>query len=312
MTPIDVDKVGRLLSHRLRGFDEWDSTQLGLQRALRAGVRNAEFDVRFTRDGQAVAYHNPLFRANDGAWHFVEEWELAALRTQAAFPHLATLEEMCACFAEYRSADAVLHVDIKVGGQEAVIHDTIAQFGLLPHVVIVSWLPGALVRFHALSPETRLCFSYLPLAPGFYGVAKAVCEMVDHVPRVVSRAMREFGPPFLKEASTVSFCFHDQGDPASGETGDDGAHHNLCHVVPGLVRGEMLELLRSTRGMVCVPVRLAPRSLVAGYRAQNVEVAVYAVDDMLWLERVMAAVDPDIVYVDSADVLRRAMATEMA
>ncbi len=74
----------------------------------------------------------------------------------------------------------------------------------------------------------------------------------------------------------------------------------------------MLELLRSTRGMVCVPVRLAPRSLVAGYRAQNVEVAVYAVDDMLWLERVMAAVDPDIVYVDSADVLRRAMATEMA
>ena len=312
MTPPETDKVGRLLSHRLRGFDEWDSTQLGLQRALEAGVRNAEFDVRFTRDGQAVAYHDPLFRANDGAWHFVDEWELAALRTQAAFPHLATLEEMCACFAEFRSADALLHVDIKVGGQETVIHDTIAGFGLLPHVVIVSWLPGALVRFNALAPETRLCFSHLPLAPVLYGVAKAVFEIVDHVPRVVSRAMREFGPSFLKEASTFSFYFHDNGDPVTGDTGDDGAHHNLCHVVPGLMSGAMLDLLRRTRGMVCMPVRLAPRTLVTGYREQDVQVAVYSVDDEASLEHLMATVDPDFVYVDSADVLRRSMAVETA
>jgi len=311
MTLPEADKVGRLLSHRLRGFDEWDSTQLGLQRALEAGVPNAEFDVRFTRDGQAVAYHDPLFRANDGAWHFVDEWELAALRTQTAFPHLATLEQMCACFAQFRGPDALLHVDIKVGGREALIHETIAKFGLLQHAVIVSWLPQSLVRFHALSPQTRLCFSHLPLSPPLYGFAKAVFEVVDHVPRVVSRAMRELGPPFLKEASTVSFHFHDEGDPASGDTGDDGAHHNLCHVVPGLVRGEMLRLLLETRGMVCVPVRLSSRRLVEGYRAQNVEVAVYSADDEPSLERVMAAVDPDIVYVNSAEVLRKAMAAPL-
>jgi hypothetical protein len=305
MTSIDI--IGRLLSHRLRGFDLWESTRLGLERALIAGVRHAEFDVRFTRDGHPVAYHDPLFKADDGSWHYLDEWDLAALRAQDAFSQLATLEEMCTCFATFRSPEALLHVDVKVGGYESVIHDTIAKFGLLSNTVLVSWLPSVLLRFNSLSPQTRLCFSHLPMAPSLYAVAKTLSPILDHAPVALRRVLRDIGPQAFKEASTISLHFHDNGDPASWDGGDEGAHHNVSHAVPGLLKGNTLDLLSRTHGMVCVPVRLATRTLGVTYRSQDIQLAVFSVGDKSSLDRVMTVVDPDIVYVDNADVIRRAM-----
>jgi len=304
MTRTRIDNsVGRLLSHRLRGFDRWDSTCLGLERALIAGVRQTEFDVRFTRDGHPVAYHDPLFKADDGSWHYVDEWDLEALRAQAAFSQLATLEEMCACFANFRSPQARLHVDVKVGGYESLIHDTIAKFGLLSNAVLVSWLPSVLLRFNLLSPQTRLCFSHVPVAPSLYGVAKALSPLVNHAPVALRRILRNIGPQAFKEASTIYVHFHDNSDPASWDGRDEGAHHNVSHVVPGLLKGNMLDLLSRTQGMVCVPVRLATQTLRRFYRSQNIQLAVFSVGDEPSLERVMAVLDPDIVYVDNADVI---------
>jgi hypothetical protein len=308
MTVGEEERFGRLLSHRLRGFDERESTRLGLERALTAGIRNFEFDVRLTGDGQAIAWHDPLFRADDGSWQYIADWDLAALRAQQSLAGLATLGEMCACFREFRTPGALLHVDMKTEGCEAAIRDTIDGCGVLPEVVLVSWLPGALLRFHGLSPETRLCFSHLPLTPGFYRAARALSPLIVGGPQAMVRGLGSFGSPALREASLFSLHFHDDGDPASGNVADDGAHHNICHIVPGTVKGKTLDLLRQTRGMVCVPVRLAKLALRQNYRSLGVSFAVYSVDDQASLDRVMATVDPDLVYVDSAEVLRGAAA----
>jgi Glycerophosphoryl diester phosphodiesterase family len=307
MTPRD-DPLARLLSHRLRGFDQWESTRLGLERALLTGVRNVEFDVRVTRDGHPIAYHDPFFKADDGAWCFVDDWDLAALRSQQAMRHLATLEEMCDCFATFRSPHALFHVDVKVVGHEAVIHDTIAKFGLLPHTVLVSWLPSALLRFHALSPQTRLCFSHLPMTrpPWLYAVAKALSPIVQDAAPVISRGLRGIAPQLANETLTVRLHFHDDGDPAHGDSGDDETHLTPGHVVPGLLKGTMLDALRNTEGMVCVPLRLATRALARGYQSQNIQFAVYSVNDQPTLESAVANIDPDIIYVDNADIIRRA------
>ena len=302
-----IDNIGRLLSHRLRGFDLWDSTRLGLERALIAGVRQVEFDVRFTRDGHPVAYHDPLFKADDGTWHYLDEWDLAPLRAQQAFSHLATLEEMCACFEALRTPESLLHVDVKVGGYESVIHDTIAKFGLASNAVLVSWLPSVLLRFNSLSPQTRLCFSHLPLAPPLYAVAKNLSPIVKDAPMGLRRLLRALGPQVAKEASTISVHFHNDGDPASWDGCDDGAHYNVSHVVPGLLKGKMLDLLSRTHGMVCVPVQLAMQTLGRDYRSLDIQLAVFSVGDKSSLDRVMSVVDPDIVYVDNPDVIRRAM-----
>jgi hypothetical protein len=304
MVPTD-GLIARLLSHRLRGFDEWESTRLGLERGLSAGAHHVEFDVRATRDNHLVAHHDPFFEAGDGTWHYIDEWDLATLRAQH-LSQLATLEEMCGCFAAFRSPNALLHVDVKVGGHEAVIRDTIARFGLLPHTVLVSWLPSVLLRFNALSPQTRLCFSHLPMArmPGLYAAAKALSPVIERAAPALSRGLRGIAPRLSKETLLACLHFHDNGDPAIGHEDDEETRCNHGHVVPGLLTGTMLDLLRRTDGMVCVPVRFATAALRRGYRSRGIQFAVYSVNDVPSLERVMAGIDPDIVYVDNADIIR--------
>ena len=306
MTYID-NRTARLLSHRLRGFDRRDSTRLGLEHALIAGVRQVEFDIRFTRDGKPVAYHDPIFKADDGKWHYINEWELSALCAQGAFWQLATLEEMCACFKTFQSPGTLLHLDVKAEGYESVVHEIITRFGLLSNVVLVSWLPTVLHRFNALSPHTRLCFSHLPLVPSLYAAAKTLSPIANHAPAAFRQLLRIIGPQILKEASTLTLYFDDDGDPASWVEDNTGAHHNVCHVVPGPVRGAMLDLLRRVNGMICVPVWFATQTLAQVYRSQDIQIAVYSVNGDSLLRRVTAEINPDIVYVDNADFILRAI-----
>jgi hypothetical protein len=43
------------------------------------------------------------------------------------------------------------------------------------------------------------------------------------------------------------------------------------------------------------------------YRSQDIHLAVFSVRDKPFLDRVIAVCDPDIAYIDNADVIRRAM-----
>lgn len=310
MKPAD-NLLDHLLSHRLRGFDRWESTRLGLERGLKVGVRNVEFDVRFTSDRCPIAYHDPFFRTDDRSFGYVDEWSLEALRRQQALAHLATLQDMCVCFAAFRQADALLHVDVKVSGHEEVIYDTLAKSGVLPNSILVSWLPQVLLRFHEISPQTRLCFSHIPLvrAPWLYRGAKAIFPVVERAAPVISRGLREWAPQLANETLTVRLHFHDDGDAASGAADDDGARSTPGHAVPGVLTGAMLELLRKTNGMVCVPVAMATRDLRESYRSLGVAFATYSVADLPSLEDVVGRIDPDIIYVDNADLIRMAAAS---
>jgi Glycerophosphoryl diester phosphodiesterase family len=302
--------IDHLLSHRLRGFDDVESTRLGLERGLKAGVRNVEFDVRVTRDGCPIAYHDPFFLADDGNWSFVDQWDFAALRSQRSLARIATLEDMCRCFSDFQSPDALLHVDVKVSGFESVIRDTIAKFGLLSNTVLVSWLPDVLVRFHSISPQTRLCFSHLSLAraPWLYNAAKTIFPIVERATPIIGKGMRGLAPVLANQMLAVRLYFYDNGDAASGHLYDSDAHTTPGCVVPTVLTGGMLELLRRTNGMVCMPLALATRRLREDYRSLGVQFAVYSVADIESLKEVMARIDPDIVYVDNAEVIREAAA----
>lgn len=310
MTPRD-SLIDHLLSHRLRGFDQVESTRRGLEEGLRAGVRHVEFDVRFTEDGCPVVYHDSVFMTDNGGTNYIDEWRLAALRSQRRLSHMATLEDMCKCFADFQAPDAHLHVDVKVSGQESVIHETIAKFGLLANSVLVSWLPDVLVNFHAISPLTRLCFSHLPLArtSWLYGLAKTISPIVQGIAPSLGKGLQDLDlvPILANEAQTVRLYFHDDGDVTTGNP-DLDPHATPGHVVPDVLTGPLLDLLRKTRGLVCVPLTLATRELRESYRSLGVQFAVYSVADFRSLDDVMVKIDPDIVYVDNADVIRRAAA----
>jgi hypothetical protein len=310
---------GRLLSHRLRGFDTVDGTRRGLDRALVAGVRHVEFDVRFTRDYHPVIYHDPFFFADDNSRRNVDAWDLAKLRAEDSMRQLATLDELCACMADHGRRDVLMHVDLKVAGREELIRDTIMRYGLLDQTVLVSWLPSALVRFNAISPNTRLCFSHLTLAraPWLFPMIEWLypigSRLVAPLLHRFSRPVFRIDPERLHTLLATRPCFDDDGDPVGGQSvNTTDARFVRGHIVPRLLSGKMLDLLRRTRGLVCVPIPLATRSLKQDYHADGIELAVYSVKDSQALDSVVRRVDPDIIYVDNAELFAPSIAESAA
>lgn len=304
----------KLLSHRLRGFDSMDGTRRGLAAALAVGVRHVEFDVRFTRDDHAVIHHDSFFTTDHGARRNIEDWSLSELRQQASLENLATLDDMCAGMAEHRQRDVLMHVDVKVAGREKAIYQTIAKHGLLQQTVLVSWLPDALVQFNAISPGTRLCLSHLTFAraPWLFPAIKAFYPLGASLamPLINALGRHDFGinPDRAQELLTARPYFDADGDVVADNAGIVAEREReqtrlvQGHIVPRLVAGKMLDLLRRTRGLVCVPVALATKSLKHDYNALGVQLAVYSVKSKAELDEVMGRVDPDIVYVDNADL----------
>lgn len=293
----DDDRRRRLLSHRLRGFAEHESTLKGMHAALGAGVQHVEFDVRVTRDGTLIAYHDPYFQTDDGAWQQVDEWDLKDLHAQSRMRHVPTAADMVARFAADMTPQSFLHVDVKVVGQADTLIAILAAADVLNRTVLVSWVPAVLQEFNRQAPTLPVCFSHVSFAraPSLYGVAKQIAR--PGLRRIAARGLKRLSPHASAALSTARLDFADDGDPSVVMAPEDRAGRNHIHVVPGLLSGRMLSLLKATNGFACLPGWCAQRALVSQYQKLGVRVALFAAGSAAVLEQLLAT-DADIIYVD--------------
>lgn len=292
----------RLLSHRLRGFDAFESTARGMKRALEAKVHHVEFDLRVSRDEQLIAYHDPAISVKLGTWRFIDELSLAELRQAADRSSLATLDEMCEAFVADADQNTLIHVDVKVAGYEALIRDTLETHGLLERTVLVSWIPSVLRAFHALERSVPLCFSHLTLtrAPWSLRTVKALGRetTIASLARIMARPL----PDLSRELSSVRLHVAADGDPRHELQGTDRVRSNHGVVVPNLISGTMLQILQATKGYVCVPLMLATAELGARYRQLGIRLAVFSTKTTRQTLDTLHRIEPDIIYVDAAEV----------
>lgn len=236
----------RLISHRFRGFDTHENTVDGLKAALDFGVLNLEFDIRVTRCGTPIIYHDE--HAKDGRG---KKRLIAGLMARdipnlgGAFAHMPTADDLFKAASEHPNQDAKLLIDIKDGGFEEIIHALVCAHGLIGRVVYVSWLPNVLYAMHELSPETPLCLSHWCKSPNrAVRLLHTVHDAMDgHVPRLDRRYIH-------------------------GERSG--------WFVNGGVKGTLRDMLKDTGGSVCVPVNMVTKDLVADYHANGIEVSCFS------------------------------------
>jgi len=73
---------------------------------------------------------------------------------------VVTLQEVLDLFVEKKRDESKIFVDIKDFGGEKTILKELKDRNLLPHTVIVSWLPEVLFEINRLEPTLPLCFSH--------------------------------------------------------------------------------------------------------------------------------------------------------
>jgi glycerophosphoryl diester phosphodiesterase len=151
-----------LLGHRgARLANLPENTFAAFDLALDAGCDGFEFDVRRTRDGRLVAFHDPELcgLAIAGATYdeILQRWEDRVL---PRFSHLELAHEVkIPCLEgllDRYSKRAFLDIEVKVAGIEEAVLSVLRKHALARGYVVSSFLPDVLKTLAELDPEIPL------------------------------------------------------------------------------------------------------------------------------------------------------------
>jgi hypothetical protein len=229
-----------------------------------------EIDARQTLDGQVVVHHDPWIETSDGDVLALIENDLSELRAASRFP-LHLIEEFVDVFSEIATKSGIyLHIDIKSRVATRKIFE-IVSVRLRPNQYsIVSWIPEVLEQYHSFDPNVRLCLSNISTDWSIgYRVAEALLS--DTTMCLVSKLVSPFSKKLALELSSLDFRFAAKAGTSQGEG------NTVCVFNP-MPSADIVELLRSTKGYVCLPNRFTTRMVVEAYKARGVDVALFSFD----------------------------------
>lgn len=170
---------GRMLVFGHRGACGYApmNTIPSFEKALEQGADGTEFDVRLSKDGHVVILHDDTVDATTDGHGVVHEMTLAQIRELDAGGWFAerfrgtripTLDEVL----ETLGRRVVINIEIKAEsfdahGLEQRVAQAVARHAVEEYVVISSFNPLSLRRFHKIAPHIPIAYLHHPEIPFF-------------------------------------------------------------------------------------------------------------------------------------------------
>ncbi len=277
-----------IVSHRLRGFDEHDSSLKGLRNAISKNVTHIEVDCRVTKDGEIVIHHDARLGTDFASTPLIDEKTLAELK-QIHYINstdtILTLDELFQILKPHKNI--TLYLDIKESGKEEKIIEKADKLNLLDKITIVSWLPEVLLKINTILPSMQLCFS-------FYPVCNSFSARLNYFNAKIKSSFN------LKRDARNTFLF-DRYNYENGATGKFG--FDFEHFVSLPFTGKLLEILQSVHGIVCLNYKLPSVHFIDILKEQNLQICLYSINDENSLRKCKSKFHPDIVLTDKAELI---------
>jgi len=261
-----------LISHRFRGFAKHENTITGLKAALDFGVQIVEFDIRVTKCGTPLIYHDEYAPDKKGKKHNLSDIYAQNLKEfGGTFAHMPTADALFKAAAEHTNQSCKLLVDIKDYGFEEEINALIHLHGLQDRTVYVSWVPNVLYRMAEIAPHIPLCLSHWPQNPGAAVRTnhKVYTAKDGMIPRLPERYIH--------------------GDRSGW-------------FVDGGLRGELRDLIKKSGGSVCLPVNMLDNNEIADYQADGIQVSAFSFLDWKSINAFEQTYGLDMFFIDNRHV----------
>ncbi len=264
--------IERLISHRFRGFAPHENTVEGLVKALDFGVQHLEFDIRVTRCGTPLIYHDEFALDGQGQKHHLADLTLDQVRELGgAFAHMPEADHLFDIAARHPNNTASFLIDIKDLGFEVEINALVHLAGLQDRSVYVSWIPEVLYRLHDMAPDIPLCLSHWCEQPN------DTIRALHHVDEAIEGHIPRISNPYI----------HGQ---------------RRGWYVSGGLKGEMLDILVASKGSVCVPQDMISRPLSDYYHAHGLQVSAFSFIDWPTIKAFDDNFDIDLYFIDNKKV----------
>lgn len=269
-----------LISHRLRGFDLNDCTEVGLRNALSFGIKAIEFDTRITKDKRIVINHDPHLYEQFGNKKFIHGLTLSEVKSmkfsKSNNQSILTLEECIVVCSEYKDKDFTLYLDIKQFFLLDYIYSTLIESGLLHKTVIVSWLPEVLKYFYSKDKSIELCFSFVPIKNRLqFEILKATISR-KLIKTFITKTTNLFSNSKVFTYDQTIYLFNNYNNRLTSEPSI--IEKDYEHYILGNLQGELLYILQNVNGMVCIPVDNINEKVYAFYRSKNIKISLFTVN----------------------------------
>ncbi len=271
----------KLLSHRLRGYDNHEQSRAALERMEKARAAYYEIDTRVSRDGGLFIRHDPTFIDAAGgrrAIHAATSAEIATLEGTAR--ELPSLEVALTCFQRQATGRQKLCIDLKDIGFERAHVEAVRRHGLDDRVVFMARAPQVLLALEAAGARSPLVLSCL-LLTRLGVVGRGIGRLVS------ARILRFGGMTVIGEG-----CFD-----TPLEAGAVGGQHTF---VAAELAPRLVELLTRSGGGVAVSRFLVGRPLIALCRSQGLQVWAYAAHTPDDYQTLAAMPGVDVVFSEDA------------
>jgi len=233
--------ITQLISHRFRGFSEKENTVEGLNAALDFGVAQVEFDIRVTRCGTPLIYHDEAAKDKNGkSVHICDIMARDRQSIGGKFAHMPTAEVLFKAAGLHKNKARLL-IDMKDAGFEDMLVALAKANGLEDRINWVSWLPETLYAIRDLLPDAEITLSHWCKNPNkaIRSLHRVFKAQEGHVPRPKRKLV-------IGERSGW--------------------------FIDGPLRGEMREMVNN----VCVPVAMVTQDLIENYQADGIKVSAFS------------------------------------
>jgi len=293
-----------LLSHRIRGFGQIESSIPALEKALQSEIKYIEVDTRHTVDDQILIFHDHLIcdRNNSDIW--IKDKTLDEIKEEKFEDRiqLASLEEMLIIFRNSNS-NAKFCIDIKDPGLSEVYCQYIRKYCLEERVVFISWIPEILKEIHYILPKVPLIFSYHPITSLIKIILKGIISLNNfmHFSKIVEVLTDSYRFKVINTLLPFFDCYDRSANSLTGRLGEKGWGHT--HFITGLPTGDLLNILIESQGGVCVPKYSITNSFRERANYLGLQVWVFTINHLNRLIEYIMRVKPDVIFTDKADEL---------
>ena len=264
--------IDALISHRFRGFSEYENTLGGLRAALDFGVQNLEFDVRVAKCGTPMIYHDEYALDGAGTKRLLCDYKASSYaKLGGAFARMPTVDALFSTLKVHKNQSAKLLIDIKDLGFEREIHALVKYYRLDDRAIYVSWIPEVLYRLNELAPDMPLCLSHWcgDVSEDVAARHEMHLSTDGHIPRLKADYMMGVRYGWVSK----------QG-----------------------LRGDMLDILKASHGGICVPQKMLSADLRAYYESHNIWTSTFSYTDWQTIRADRTRLGIDKFFIDNKQV----------
>ncbi len=292
----------KIVSHRFRGFGEFENSPDAFNNALEQGVCAFEFDVRVTKDNALLINHDPFIKldaknkVNLTKINSIELYKARGINSNTPLP--SYLSELLDLFVSKGKEKSLIFIDVKDFGAEKEIYQLLAERKLIKSTVIVSWLPEVLFAFHKIDKNLPLCFSHNYIRSNFqYTIVKFLLGN-DSFKKKLALLIKPFSTKLADALPEIKFYFEDYNSRESSPGRQSCNCSDFEHTLNGPVTGKLMEIIEKSKGYLCIQYRLIDRNYLSLYKSSP-SIIPYSINSETEIEKFIKQIKPDYILSDN-------------